>query len=518
MIARSLAAALALAAAPAALAQDVVVTIGTEAEGPHLSRHLFGQFAEHLGEGIYEGVWVGEDSAIPNVRGIRTDVVEALREIRVPNVRYPGGCFADEYHWRDGIGPNRRVTVNANWGGALEPNTFGTDEFYDFIEQIGSEAFISVNVGSGTIQESADWMAYLTADQQSTAGQERAANGHPDQYEVRFLGLGNESWGCGGNMRPEHYVDLMKRHARFNRNYNANQTGERAMERVAVGPSDGDTRYTEAVMEAWAGRDWSWSIEGLSMHNYTVPQWPPSLPSTDFGEDDYALILQTTLLIDERIAAHSAIMDRYDPEREVALVVDEWGVWLAEDPGTREGFLQQQNSLRDGILAALNFNIFARHGQRVRAANIAQMVNVLQAMILTDGPQMVRTPTYWVHKLYLPMQDATLVPVEFAAGEYRHGEITLPGVDAVAFRDTDGRLHVALVNLDPHVAREVALDLGSVQVQSARGEVLTGPNVNSLNTFAAPDVVVPVAIAGRVDGSRVTVDLPPKSVAVLALE
>ncbi|HSF11811.1 MAG TPA: alpha-L-arabinofuranosidase C-terminal domain-containing protein, partial [Erythrobacter sp.] len=439
MMFRSLAvAAAAFALGSAVHAQDVTVTVDTEVEGHTLNRHLFGQFAEHLGEGIYGGVWVGKDSDIPNVRGIRTDVVEALKAIKVPNVRYPGGCFADEYHWRDGIGPVRKTTVNANWGGALEPNTFGTDEFYDFIDQIGAEAFISVNVGSGTIQEAADWMAYLTADQQSTAGQERAANGHAAQYEVKFLGLGNENWGCGGNMRPEHYVDLLKRHARFDRNYNAAQTGEKAMLRVAVGPSDGDTRYTEAVMKAWSERDWSWSIEGLSLHSYTVPKWPPSLPSTNFGEDDYALILKTTLEMDARITAHSAIMDTYDPQKTVALVVDEWGVWLAEDPGTRQGFLQQQNSLRDGILAALNFNIFARHGDRVRAANIAQMVNVLQALLLTDGPKMVKTPTYYIHQLYLPMQDATLVPVTFDTGSYRFGEITLPGVDAIAFRSKDG--------------------------------------------------------------------------------
>jgi alpha-N-arabinofuranosidase len=515
---RSLFIAALLAAGSAAHAQDVVVTLDTDAEGPHLSRHLFGQFAEHLGEGIYGGVWVGPDSDIPNVRGIRTDVVEALKAIKVPNVRYPGGCFADEYHWRDGIGPDRKVTVNANWGGALEPNTFGTDEFFDFADQIGADAFISVNVGSGTIREAADWMAYMTADQQSTAGQERAANGHPEQYEVRFLGLGNENWGCGGNMRPEHYVDLLKRHARFDRNYNAAQTGENAMERVAVGPSDDQPEYTEAVMKAWSERDWSWSIEGLSLHSYTVPQWPPSLPSTDFGEDDYALILKTTLEMDQRIEKHSAIMDKYDPDKEVALIVDEWGVWLAEDPGTREGFLQQQNSLRDGILAALNFNIFARHGDRVRGANIAQMVNVLQALLLTDGPEMVKTPNYLIHQLYLPMQDATLVPVDFDAGTYTFEDITLPGVDAVAFRSKGGTLHVALVNLDPHRTREVEIELDDTGIRQARGEVMTGPNVNSLNTFEAPETVSLRAIAGRVAGSRIAISLPAKSVAVLALE
>ena len=512
------AACLALAAVPAAADDPVTVSVAADQPGPVIDRHIFGQFAEHLGTGIYGGVWVGPDSAIPNVRGIRSDVVAALKAIKVPNVRWPGGCFADEYHWRDGVGPNRRSTINANWGGAVEPNTFGTDEFFDFVDQIGSEAYVSVNVGSGTIHEAADWMAYMTADQRSSAGQERAANGHPAQYKVKFLGIGNENWGCGGNMRPEHYIDLLKRHARFDRNYNAAQTGEDAMERIAVGPSDDQTAYTEAVMKAWAERDWSWSIEGLSLHSYTVPEWPPSRPSTGFGEDDYALILDTTLKMDQRIARHAAIMDKYDPEKEIGLVVDEWGVWLAEDPGTPEGFLSQQNSMRDAIVAALNFNIFAKHSDRVRGANIAQMVNVLQALILTDGPRMVRTPTYWVHEMYLPMQDATYIPVKFDPGTYRHGDFTLPGVDAAAMRDAEGRLWLSLVNLDPDQPKTVAIEISGLVVRSAQGRVLTAPNVNSINTYDAPETVVPQPIAGSVQGGTVSVELPAKSIAMLALD
>lgn len=501
-------------------AQDVTVTVNAGASGPTISRQIFGQFAEHLGTGIYGGVWVGPDSSIPNLRGIRTDVVAALKALNIPNVRYPGGCFADEYHWRDGVGPNRRSTVNANWGGAIEPNTFGTDEFFDFIGMIGAKAYISVNVGSGTIQEAADWMAYMTADSRSSAGQDRAANGRAEPYEVSFLGLGNENWGCGGNMTPEHYVDLMKRHARFDRNFNPAQ-GEgsgKIMRRIAVGPNGEDTSYTEAVMKAWAGRDWSWSIEGLSLHYYSVPEWPPSLPSVGFGEDDYALILETTLKMDDLIRTHGAIMDKYDPDKEVPLVVDEWGVWVAEDPGTPEGFLQQQNSLRDAIVAALNFNIFARHADRVGGANIAQMVNVLQAMILTDGAKMVLTPTYHVHKMYLPMHDATLVPVTFDPGEYAHGDIVLPAVDAVAFRDTGGKLWLALVNLEPDRDREVQVNLAGLAPQRATGQMLSAPNVNTINSFDQPAAVVPVPISGVVENDRVRVQLPGKSIAVLALD
>lgn len=509
------------ALATQAIAQDTRVTIEASRGGSTIDRNIFGQFAEHLGTGIYDGVWVGPDSAIPNVRGIRTDVVEALKAIRVPNVRWPGGCFADEYHWKNGIGaPSaRRATVNANWGGAIEPNTFGTDEFMDFVDQVGTEAYISINVGSGTFEEASEWLAYMTADQRSAAGKERAANGHSASYRIKYLGLGNETWGCGGNMRPEHYTDLMKRFARFTRNYNpAQQSGADVMQRIAVGPTDDDPAYTEAVMKAWSERDWSWSIEGLSLHSYTVPQWPPSLPSTNFGEDDYALILSTTLKMDGRLAKHSAIMDKYDPEKKVPLFVDEWGVWLAETPGTPQGFLQQQNSLRDAILAGLNFNIFARHAERVRGANIAQMVNVLQSLILTDGAKMVLTPTYWIHKMYLPMQDATFIPVRFEPGSYRHGDIVLPAVDAVAMRDTSGRLWLSLINLDPRQDRAIAIDAAGLDLKRAGGEVLTAPNVNSINTFDAPDTVAPKPISGTVRDGKVTINLPAKSVAMIALD
>ena len=304
------------------------------------------------------------------------------------------------------------------------------------------------------------------------------------------------------------------------RNYNPAQQGDAnpdAMQRIAVGPTDDDTSYTEGVMKAWSERDWSWSIEGLSLHSYTVPHWPPSLPSTGFGEDDYASILATTLTMDQKIVKHSAIMDKYDPDKKVALVVDEWGVWYAENPGSPKGFLQQQNSLRDAIVAALNFNIFARHADRVRMANIAQMVNVLQAMILTDGPKMVLTPTYYVHTMYLPFQDATYVPVTFDAGEYVHGNVHLPQIDAVAARATDGKLYLALVNLDPAHPATARIALPGGNFASAAGQVLTAANVNSINTFDAPNTVVPAPIAGKRENGAATVTLPGKSVAVIAL-
>lgn len=522
---RPLAAALMLASAVPAIAQDrasgpVEVVVDTAKPGSKIDRNIFGQFAEHLGTGIYGGVWVGKDSTIPNVRGIRKDVVAALRAIRVPNVRWPGGCFADEYHWRHGIGPakDRRVTINSNWGGSTEPNTFGTHEFMDFVDQIGSEAYISVNVGSGTVAEAAEWVEYMTADPATTAGKERAANGRKAPYKIKYLGLGNESWGCGGSMTPDYYVDLMKPFARFVRNYNPAQTGDQAMQRIAVGPNDADTGYTEGVMKAWKGHDWAWNIEGLSLHHYTTGGWPPSYPSVNFDEGAYARLVKETLAMDDLIAKHGAIMDRYDPEKKVPLVIDEWGLWLAPTPGTNPGFLQQQNSMRDAIAASLNLNIFARHADRVRMTNIAQMVNVLQAMILTDKDKMVLTPTYHIFRMYLPFQDATFVPVRFNAGTFKQGDVELPRVDAVAVRDTAGKLWLAVTNLDPARPVRITGRFPGMTVRAARGEVLTAPRVNSVNSFDAPEVVVPKPFAGKAERDGVTLELPSKSVAVVQIE
>ena len=504
-----------------AIAQPAMVRIELQANRPGatINRDIFGQFAEHLGTGIYGGIWVGPDSSIPNVRGIRSDVVQALRAIRVPNVRWPGGCFADNYHWRNGIGPRaqRPATLNPDWAGVIEPNSFGTEEYFDFIQQIGSEAFISENVGSGTVQEAADWFEYMTSDKATTLAKQRAANGHPAPYKIKVLGLGNENWGCGGAMSPDHYVEEMKRFAHYTRNYNpAQQGGAQAMKRVAVGWDSGNSDYTEAVMKAWKDKVWSWDIEGVSLHGYTIPNsWEKKGPSVGFGESEYAKGIAATLKMKEWVAKQTAVMDRYDPGKKVGLYVDEWGLWADPNPGSNPGFLQQQNTLRDGVIAALNLNIFMRNADRVRGANIAQMINVLQAMILTDGPKMLLTPTYHVYRMYVPFQDATLVPVTFEAGTYAYGDIRLPQLDAVAARDKSGRVWLALVNVDPNRRARLALD--GTDAKSAVGEVLTGAAVDAHNSFDRPKQVAPRPFAGRSSGGRLQFDLPPKSIAVVQL-
>jgi alpha-N-arabinofuranosidase len=505
-----------------AVAQKVELSVDLSKGGAKIDRNIFGQFAEHLGHGVYEGIWVGRDSAIPNTRGIRNDVVAALKALKVPNVRWPGGCFADEYHWRNGIGPagQRVVTLNPNWGGVLEPNTFGTHEFMDFLDQIGAEAYISINIGSGTPREAAEWLEYMTAAQPTTLAKERAQNGQAAPYKVAYLGMGNESWDCGGNMTPEYYLSQLRIYSRFVRNFNPAQD-KQPMLKIAVGPGGGEPRWTdwtEAIMKAYEHHQWSWVMDGLSLHSYTVVKWPPAFKSVGFGETEYAQILKSTLDMEDLITKHSAIMDRYDPQKNVALVVDEWGSWYAPLPGSNPGFLVQQNSLRDAILAALNLNIFARHADRVRMANIAQMINVLQAMIITDKEKMVLTPTYYVFKMYLPFQDATFLPVAFDAGTYAHDNIKLPRLDAIAARDKTGKLWLEVTNVDPNEPVEVEVNLAGIAAKSAAGETLTAPKVDSVNTFEASNTVVPKPVSAKAQAGRLDLKLEPKSVTVVRVE
>ena len=501
------------------VAQKVELSVEVSKTGAKIDRNIFGQFAEHLGHGVYEGIWVGPDSKIPNTRGIRNDVVGALKAIKVPNVRWPGGCFADEYHWRKSIGLQRSVTLNPNWGGVTEANTFGTHEFMDFLDQIGADAYVSVNVGSGTPEEAAEWLEYMTAAAPTTLAKERAANGHPAPYKVALVGIGNESWDCGGAMTSDYYVSLMKVYSRFVLNMNPAQRSKDQMLKIAVGPGTPDTEWTEEVMKAWKKHTWAWDINGVSLHWYTVPNsWPPSTASEKFGQDDYVKALKSTLFMDEFLRQQEAVMDKYDPEKKVTLSVDEWGAWHAPLPGSNPAFLVQQNSIRDAILASLNLNIFARHADRVRMANIAQMINVLQAMILTDKEKMVLTPTYYVFKMYVPFQDASFIPVAFDAGAYTHGSVTLPRVDAIAARGADGKLLLEITNLDAENPAIIDAELAGITAKSARAETLTGAAVDSVNTFEKPAFVAPKPTSVKVQNGRLSLTVEPRSVTVVSIQ
>jgi alpha-L-arabinofuranosidase len=492
-------------------AASVSLTIQAGAPGPKIDRHIFGQFSEHLGRGIYGGIWVGAGSPIPNTRGIRNDVVAALKALHVPVVRWPGGCFADEYHWRDGIGlPARRpVRINTHWGGVAESNAFGTHEYFDFLDMIGADAYVTGDLGSGSPREMADWVEYITSDSASTLAQLRRRNGGEHPWRLPFFGIGNEAWGCGGNMRPEYYADLFRRYATFVRDH-----APKGIELVASGAHDDDYHWTDVLM-ARAGAD----MDALSLHYYTIPtgNWKHKGAAYGFGEDQWASTLAAASRLDEFIRRHAAIMDKYDPQKRVALFVDEWGTWYDPEPGSNPGFLYQQNSLRDAVVAAITLDILQRHADRVRMANIAQMVNVLQAMILTRGNRMILTPTYYVYRMYVPFQDATYLPLRIESPRYRYGSIVLPAVDATAARDSSGTVHLALVNLDPNRAATISARMAGSSVRSASGEVLTARSMDAHNTFAHPDAIQPVPFKGQVRGGILLLRLPPKSVAVVAV-
>jgi alpha-N-arabinofuranosidase len=513
LVASALALCLAAATTQAATI-EATGTLRADEPGPVISRYIFGQFAEHLGFGIYGGIWVGEDSQIPNTNGYRNDVVAALKKLEVPVVRWPGGCFADEYHWREGIGPRdqRPVRVNTHWGGVTEPNAFGTHEFLNFAELIGADAYISGNVGDASPDEMAQWVEYITSDTQSTLANERRKNGREKPWKLPFFGLGNELWGCGGNMRAEYAADVVRRYQTFVKSPPGNP-----LQKIAAGASDDDYHWTEVFM-----RETGKYLNGLSLHYYTWPggpQWNDKRSSTDFGPEEWIETLAKALHIDELITKHTAIMDRFDPDRKVGLMVDEWGTWYTSLPGTNPGFLQQQNSLRDALVAAIHIDIFTRHAERVRMANIAQMVNVLQAMILTHDEKLVLTPTYYVFEMYKPFKDATYLPLEISAPPYQLGKYSVPSLHATAARGQDGKVYLAVSNLDPNNAARLSLTIAGASVRKAAGQVLTAGAINAYNTFEKPDTVKPAPFnAARVNGARLNVEVPSKSVVVLTLQ
>ena len=487
------------------------IVINGDLKRGKINKNIYGHFSEHLGRCIYEGIWVGENSIIPNTKGIRNDVIQALKEMQVPVLRWPGGCFADEYHWKDGIGPRekRPEMVNTHWGGVVENNHFGTHEFFQLCELIGAEPYICGNVGSGTVYEMQQWVEYMTFDGESPMANWRRENGQDEPWKLPYFGVGNENWGCGGHMRPEYYADLFRRYATYVRNY-----GDNRIYKIACGASDWNLRWTEVLMRE-AGR----FMDGLSLHYYTVPgTWRHKGSAVNFDQSDWFTTLKKTLAMDEIITRHSAVMDHYDPEGRVGLIIDEWGTWYDVEPGTNPGFLYQQNTMRDALVAGVNFNIFHKHCNRVQMANIAQMVNVLQAVILTEGQLIIKTPTYHVFNMYKVHQNADALDISCESDLYRHGEETIPQVTATASMDNSKKVHVSLCNLDPENTADTLLELRGLAVSSVQGTVLTAGKINAHNTFEQPDLVEPSEFNQAVlKQNSLEVQLPPMSVVVLEL-
>ena len=471
-----------------------------------INKEIYGHFSEHLGRCIYNGIYVGEDSPIPNIKGMRTDVVEALKQIRIPVLRWPGGCFADDYHWMDGIGEKskRKKMINNHWGGVTEDNSFGTHEFMDLCEILGCEPYIAGNLGSGTVKEMSDWIEYMTSDNVSPMADLRRSNGREKPWKLKYFGIGNESWGCGGNMRPEYYADLYRHYQTYCRNYSGNE-----LYKVACGPNSNDYNWTDKLLESVK----PWHTKAISLHYYTVPSgnWEKKGSATEFDSGEYEETIRKTHYMEELITKHSEIMSRHDPKHEIGLIVDEWGTWYDVEPGTNSGFLYQQNTMRDAIVASVNLNIFNNHSDRVVMANIAQCVNVLQSVILTEGERMVKTPTYHVFDMYKEHQDAML------ADSFIDDKSGLPDISqSVSVKD--GKMHITISNASLTEEKEINAEISGFDFNKVSAEILT-EDVHAHNTFDIPNKVETKTFTNvKMSENNLKFTLPPCSVVAIEIK
>lgn len=477
-----------------------------------INRNIYGHFSEHLGRCIYGGFWVGQNSDIPNINGYRKDVVEAFKEINIPNLRWPGGCFADEYHWKDGIGPNetRKKMINTHWGGVVEDNSFGTNEFMGLCELLGCAPYVNGNVGSGTVQEMSEWVEYITFDGESPMSKLREKNGHKDAWKLPYFGVGNENWGCGGNMRPEYYADLYRRYQTYVRQY-----GNNKIFKIACGPNAGDFEWTDVVMKNAAK-----FMDGLSLHYYTVePDWDSRTCAADFDEKRWYLCLSKASYMEELVRKHGEIMDKYDPEKRIALIVDEWGTWHKVEEGTNPGFLYQQNTVRDALVAGITLNIFNNHSDRVRMACIAQAVNVLQSPVLTEGKKLIKTPTWHVFNMYKAHMDGEFLESRVSSNIVGTDDAKLCAVSASASRK-NGEYTVTLTNASLDEKKTVSVDFSQFngKIKSASAVILEGEKMNSMNTFDKPDAVCSKTCDAKINGNSVEVVLTPRSVLALTVK
>ena len=495
-----------------------------------INKEIYGHFSEHLGRCIYEGMYVGENSDIPNVNGMRTDVVEALKEIRVPVLRWPGGCFADEYHWKDGIGPkeNRKKMINTHWGGVVEDNSFGTHEYMELCRQLGCETYVNGNLGSGTVQEMSEWIEYMTFDGVSPMADLRAKNGHPEPWKVDFFGVGNENWGCGGNMTPEFYANEYRRYQTYVRQYGGGEEKERSIDnpelirKIACGANVADTEWTQGVLKTLFRHcepQFHGNADGLSLHYYVHPEgWEIKGSATDFDEKVWYKTLAKAQYMDDLIRMHGAIMDEYDPEKKIGMIVDEWGTWFTVEPGTNPGFLYQQNTMRDALVACITLNIFNKHCDRVKMACLAQIVNVLQSVLLTEGEQMIKTPTWYVFRMFREHQDAQLVNSHIETETIGEEEqYMVPSLSESASIDKDGRLQITIGNLSADKDYPVDTHIAGFAAKKASAQILAG-QMRDMNTFDEPDTVMTREHEVKLQDGVLSFTVPAHSVIKITVE
>lgn len=487
-----------------------VVALKKDQSATIINKNIYGHFAEHLGRSIYGGFFVGDTSKIPNTNGVRNDIIGALKELKIPNLRWPGGCFADTYHWKDGIGPKeeRPTIVNQWWGGVTEDNSFGTHDFLNLCEILGTEPYLAGNIGSGTVQELADWVQYVNFEGKSPMSDLRIKNGRKEPWKVKIWGVGNEAWGCGGNMTADYYAGEYRKYATFMSDW----TNTGGLMRVASGANSGDYNWTETLMKNIPGN----MLGGVALHHYSVIDWNKKGDGVDFTEDIYFRTMTEALKMEELVTKHSAIMDKYDPNKKVALVVDEWGGWYEVEKGSNPGFLYQQNTMRDAVLAGTTLNIFNNHADRVRMANLAQCVNVLQAVILTDKTKMLLTPTYHVMKMYNVHQDATLIPLSFESPSYTFNGKNLPAINISASKDAKGLTHISLVNIDSKKENKIEIDIKELGIKNVSGTIIASKTLQDHNTFDNPTKIQPALFKGfEIKKGKLEITIPAFSVVVL---
>ncbi len=495
-------------------AQNLVTLNAADAKTV-INKNIYGHFAEHLGHCIYDGFYVGEkNKMIPNTDGVRNDIIDALKKLKIPNLRWPGGCFADTYHWKDGVGPKdkRPAIVNRWWGGVTEDNSFGTHDFLNMCERIGAQPYLAGNVGSGSVQDLIDWIQYVnSAAGSSPMSKYRQANGHEKPWGVKIWGVGNEAWGCGGNMKPDYYANIYRQYATFMTDWNNSDS----LFRVASGANVDDYNWTETLMKEIPHN----MLEGVALHHYANVKWSEKGSATDYSEQQYFATLKSALRMEELVTKHSAIMDKYDPQKKIALVVDEWGGWYDVEQGTNPGFLYQQNTMRDAMIAGVTLNIFQNHCERVRMANLAQAVNVLQSVILTNKEKMILTPTYHVMEMYNVHQDATMIPVKLITNDYILNGEKLPAVSVSASKDKNGITHVSLVNIDAAKSQNISININGANFTTVAGRIITSKKLQDFNSFDQPNKIMPADFKeATLSANTLQVKLPPFSVVVLTLK
>jgi alpha-N-arabinofuranosidase len=496
---------------------DATITIHLNEPIARIAPNLYGHFAEHLGSCVHEGIWVGPESAIPNTAGIRTDVLTALRRLNIPLLRWPGGCFADDYHWEDGVGPqgDRPRRVNLWWGQQIETNGFGTHEFLTLCRLLNAEPYLAGNLGSGSVREMRDWVEYCNYPGDSTLARRRAANGSPLPFNVKYWGVGNEAWGCGGNQDPDDYAGHYRRYATYLRDFERSP-----LYLIACGPDGNRPEWTRRFFtKLFSSSPFSTHchtrIHALAAHYYCGTAGT----ATEYTTQQWYELLAKAAGIEELILTQRKAMDEFDPDRKIDLVIDEWGTWHPPTAGT--SMLWQQNTLRDALVAAITLDTFNRHADKVAMANIAQVVNVLQAMVLTDEDRMITTPTYHVFEMYQHHQGGTSLRLEiearevsFVAGDQR---ATLAGLSGSA-SVKNGKLTLSIVN--PHAALPVDAAIflagGSMRSDIATS-VLHTDDLAQCNTFEQPDAVIPHRIHGNVD-HRWHHTFQPASVSVITAD